>query len=321
MHKKGRYKAGPSIMNRQPLKGFIIAITGDFGERRSFEQMRHWTQVNGGTFAHDISSEVTHLVCSKERFKKNVIMVQKARRLRTVKIVSYDWFEDSLLKRYPQKEFDYLMAPLIKCAAETKTKKKAVRQENIRRGMEKFEKGCKEFKEVMFSDGYHVYQDFTKFDYDLTLARTNLLVNKNDRIALKVCYPFSSASTASHKRHLMPDPIITTPIFPIVSLCPRARARIHCPRAQRLQLFETHATPKYYACYTKYSSPGQVSTNQMLAPIGSSWETAWDAFQGFFQLKTGKRWEERFVRMETGSEAFTYTPPKVGQPRGMFLEI
>lgn len=59
----------------------------------------------------------------------------------------------------------------------------------------------------------------------------------------------------------------------------------------------------------------------MLAPIGSSWETAWDAFRDFFKLKTGKQWEERFVRMAAGSEAFTYTPPKAGQPRGMFLEM
>ena len=83
--------------------------------------------------------------------------------------MSYDWFEDTLLENYPQKEFNYLMAPLIKCAAETKTKKKVVRQENIKKGskssddvsckdelltfvlVERFEKGCKEFKEVMFS--------------------------------------------------------------------------------------------------------------------------------------------------------------------------
>lgn len=62
------------------------------------------------------------------------MLVEKARQLRTVKIVSYDWFEDSLLANHPQKESKYLMAPLIKCAGEAKAKKKAVRQENIRKG-------------------------------------------------------------------------------------------------------------------------------------------------------------------------------------------
>ena len=59
----------------------------------------------------------------------------------------------------------------------------------------------------------------------------------------------------------------------------------------------------------------------MLAPVGSSWETAWDAFRGFFELKTGKAWEERFVGKGAGVEGFTYAPPKVGQPRGMVLEV
>ena len=177
------------------------------------------------------------------------------------------------------------------------------------------------FNADLTSDGYHVYQDFTKFNYDVTLARTNLLVNKNDRFALKVCHPSYPASTPPHKRFPVPHPIITTSIFPIVPISPRPRARIHCPRAQRLQLYESHATPKYYACYAKCSSPGQTPRSEMLAPIGSSWETAWDSFQAFFKLKTGKQWEERFVRMDAGSETFTYTPPKVGQPRGMFLEI
>ena len=59
----------------------------------------------------------------------------------------------------------------------------------------------------------------------------------------------------------------------------------------------------------------------MLAPVGSSWETAWDAFRGFFELKAGKSWEERFVKGQVGGEAFAYAPPKAGQPRGVVLEI
>ena len=61
-------------MGKQPLKGFTIAITGYFGEQRSMEQIRKWINVNGGTVCHDVSSEVTHLVCSKKDFKKDVAM-------------------------------------------------------------------------------------------------------------------------------------------------------------------------------------------------------------------------------------------------------
>ena len=61
-------------------------------------------------------------------------LVSKARKLRTVKIVSWDWLEDSLMKEHAMKEFEYLLAPLVKCAKEAKEKKKAVRKENIRKG-------------------------------------------------------------------------------------------------------------------------------------------------------------------------------------------
>lgn len=74
MQKGNRYKSSRSTVGKQPLKHFTIAITGDFGERRSAEQIRKWIHVNGGTVAYDISSEVTHLVCSKKHFKENVAM-------------------------------------------------------------------------------------------------------------------------------------------------------------------------------------------------------------------------------------------------------
>lgn len=74
MQKRNRYKSSRTTMGKQPLKRFTIAVTGYFGEQRSLEQARKWIQVNGGTFASEVSSEVTHLVCSKEHFKKNVAM-------------------------------------------------------------------------------------------------------------------------------------------------------------------------------------------------------------------------------------------------------
>ena len=74
MPKENRYRSSRSTMGKQPLKRFTIAITGYFGEQRSMEQIRKWINVNGGTVAHDVSLEVTHLVCSKKDFKKDVAM-------------------------------------------------------------------------------------------------------------------------------------------------------------------------------------------------------------------------------------------------------
>ena len=42
------------------------------------------------------------------------------------------------MKEHPMKEFEYLLAPLVKVATESKKKKKALRKENIRQGSEFF---------------------------------------------------------------------------------------------------------------------------------------------------------------------------------------
>ena len=74
MAKTDVHKSCHSAVGKQPLKRFTIAISGYFGEQRSAEQMRNWIHANGGTVASDISAEVTHLVCSKKHFKKDVAM-------------------------------------------------------------------------------------------------------------------------------------------------------------------------------------------------------------------------------------------------------
>jgi len=104
-------------------------------------------------------------------------------------------------------------------------------------------------------------------------------------------------------------------------LSPRPRARVCLARAQRLQLYESHATPKLYACYVKYSAPGGAAQAEMLSPVGSSFEVAFSVFKQFFLLKTKKSWDERFVRANMGDDAFTYTPPKDGSPQGVTLDV
>lgn len=52
----------------------VIAVTGDFGPNRTTDKMKSWIQHHAGRFSNEISSNVTHLICSKEHFKKEVAM-------------------------------------------------------------------------------------------------------------------------------------------------------------------------------------------------------------------------------------------------------
>lgn len=64
----------------------------------------------------------------------NYAIVHQARKLKTVKIVSFDWLEDSLMKGMAENEREYLMGPRTRLAVDNKAKKKATRRKNIAKG-------------------------------------------------------------------------------------------------------------------------------------------------------------------------------------------
>ncbi|KAI9859912.1 MAG: hypothetical protein M1830_006247, partial [Pleopsidium flavum] len=136
---------------KNPFKRFTIALTGDFGHGHSHEKMREWIEANGGTFARQIDGNVTHLVCSLEDWKKAPKVVKQALKIKALKIVTFDWFEDSLMQHSPKREGEYLLKRVIKKAQKIKARKKTQAKRVIKEGAEAFEKGCKEFKDEIHS--------------------------------------------------------------------------------------------------------------------------------------------------------------------------
>lgn len=96
----------------------------------------------------------------------------------------------------------------------------------------------------------------------------------------------------------------------------RARVHIVNVRAQRLQLYESHAVPKSYACFVRYSEPGHTLA-EPLAPVGSTFEAAMHVFKMFFGLKTLRPWEDRFISGTVDPDAFMYRPPGAGKAVGV----
>ena len=135
---------------KDPMQRFTIAATGDFGHQRTHDKMRQWVEKNGGKWSKDVTEHVTHLVCSKEHFKKKTLMglsippshlivakpdpltriVRQAMRMKYLHVVSFDWLEDSLMKQRPLKVGTYLMDRRV----EQRAKQKAAKKENIKKG-------------------------------------------------------------------------------------------------------------------------------------------------------------------------------------------
>ncbi|KAJ4305563.1 hypothetical protein N0V90_001094 [Kalmusia sp. IMI 367209] len=81
-----------------PLKNLVISAAGDVGPRKGTDQLKKWVENNGGRWTPRVGEGVTHLICSKDTYKKNSGPVQQAKKLGAF-IVSFDWLEDSLQRR------------------------------------------------------------------------------------------------------------------------------------------------------------------------------------------------------------------------------
>lgn len=57
-------------MVRYLLRGLVIATVGDFGASRGHKVLRAWIERRGGVWSREITSAITHLVCTKEAFKQ-----------------------------------------------------------------------------------------------------------------------------------------------------------------------------------------------------------------------------------------------------------
>lgn len=101
------------------LKNLRITSTGDVGHHPT--QLRKWVEANGGRWLPSVIKSLTHLICSKDAWKRGNEAVTAAQDLDHVFIVSYDWLEDSLIKKKKLSEKKYLWE---KVAKETRKRKK-----------------------------------------------------------------------------------------------------------------------------------------------------------------------------------------------------
>ncbi|OQE18097.1 hypothetical protein PENFLA_c022G05342 [Penicillium flavigenum] len=99
----------------KPFQRIHASIVGKFQDGIG-EKIPQWIRANGGQFSREVSPRVTHLIATKEAFKTHAAPVESAKKINTIKIVSYDWLEDSLLSnpRRPKPAGPYLLKNLMK---------------------------------------------------------------------------------------------------------------------------------------------------------------------------------------------------------------
>ncbi|EHK98647.1 putative RNA polymerase II subunit A C-terminal domain phosphatase [Glarea lozoyensis 74030] len=97
-------KTGGIVKLKQIYRGKEMSLSGTFiscGKPASHEKIAAWITAHGGTFALEVTSSTTHLICSIEDFKKGTEQVKKALALgkENCHIVVFDWLEECLVRK------------------------------------------------------------------------------------------------------------------------------------------------------------------------------------------------------------------------------
>ncbi|KAM0110180.1 hypothetical protein ACP6JB_004282 [Aspergillus fumigatus] len=255
------------------------------------DKIPQWILAHGGTFSKDVTEDVTHLITTRETFAKNVEAgmapiipvcnrdyavtkvavgaVQKAKRLETVKIVTYDWLEDSLQSktRKPKPEGAYLLAK-----DPNNEKKKQRRAAKVRRRQLK----AKDKSSArMLQDG------------DCSQGPGNDSSTPRPRTRKGKALTAGSKYQANY--HVYVD-LATGETYSATIY--RQLPWNHTREKFQIKVHESNDVPHTYATQAKYSRTGK-STDEILAPPGSDQDAAMAAFTDFFAAKTGKKWENR----------------------------
>lgn len=59
-------------MVRQIFKGRVLAAAGPLPGQLTVDNLKRWTALRKGHFSEDLDDTVTHLLCTRDQFKKKV---------------------------------------------------------------------------------------------------------------------------------------------------------------------------------------------------------------------------------------------------------
>ncbi|KAM5442306.1 hypothetical protein MferCBS31731_002681 [Microsporum ferrugineum] len=244
------------------FKNVTLSVIGEFGPKT--DKFKQWVEANGGKFSKEVNDQVTHLLSTKEAFKRANTVVRAAKRIKGLKIVSSDWLEDSLLSksRRPKREGPYLWSHLTK-----NVKKKGAARQDVNKEPKAG------LKNGRYTRPFHGILKLHGYLANNSLPKSGLARKKNSELAGHHVY-----SDAAGTRYM------ATLVRPIEA----SKAK----EKHVLKLYESDHTPHTYAVFAKYTRPGRVGSDY-ITPVGNPLSTALKEFNKFFLGKAGKSWDQR----------------------------
>ncbi|PWY77493.1 hypothetical protein BO70DRAFT_294673 [Aspergillus heteromorphus CBS 117.55] len=221
------------------------------------DKIPQWIRANGGHYSKDIGDEITHLIVSKEAYKNDIEIVRKAKRVKSIKIVSFDWLEDSLQSknRRPKRETEYLLENILMAEKKANEKKKGKRERSGKKEDHRSEDARSQKKRAVNPKPEDPFRKkkkgvkagsaacmSTRVTYDATLVRLTVSRSAREKYVIRI--------------------------------------------------YESNKEPLVYATHIEYSRIGK-QQSELLTPMRADRDTAVKAFKTLFHDKTGMEWENR----------------------------
>ncbi|KAF2452971.1 hypothetical protein BDY21DRAFT_375163 [Lineolata rhizophorae] len=292
---------------KNPLSPFTIAISGDFGEARSHENVKRWIENNGGKYATAITKDTTHLICTREHYKRKVTMVKQAEQHKHIKIVTFDWLEDSLLSCTRKREGRYLLQKLLKAEELEKKIKKAAERRKAKQEVRIFNQGVRKAQNDLGSSKPSRSRAKPNTAQSKKTSGAKARVTKAQPSSLSL----SAAPMAVRTSNLLNGPgpnegdfvpgnhhIYRDPTgFDYDIVLYRIDIARNVNERFKIRIFESNHRPPSYSLTTTHLPlpPTPPSPPTIDHPINTPFEPVFATFQSIFLAKTGVAWEERLT--------------------------
>jgi hypothetical protein len=123
------------------LSKLVIAVTGTLPADTA--AIKKWVEANGGKWSARVNERVTHLIASKDAWKRATEPVVQAYELK-IHVVSYDWLEDSLQGKRKLAEKKYTWDTI----KQDRKKQRELKKLGVLADSKKFMAGCEKVKEL-----------------------------------------------------------------------------------------------------------------------------------------------------------------------------
>ncbi|KAF2838230.1 hypothetical protein M501DRAFT_1017252 [Patellaria atrata CBS 101060] len=292
---------------KNPLAKHVIAISGEFGSGASHDNMRRWIDAHGGKTTSTINNSTTHLICSKDHWKHQVAVVKSARNFSSIKIVSYDWLEDSLRGQTHKREAPYLWTKLEKTDKSLREARDNRERKEMKKEVRDFEAGCQSAMEDIGS-GTSGKSSWAISALSSSFGPPQANLNSTPPSKSK-----SKSKSPDEKKDPKTEPQIYskgTNEWPVDDPDNHHIYRdttgfdydVHLVRVDksrnmkewiRLRIYESHTFPHTYSTHFLHCLPPNDPTSHILSPIGTPFNLAFAEFRKLFRSKTKVHWDER----------------------------